>query len=36
MKNFPDSPEAAELLKRYAEIDRKARETSGAPAASNT
>jgi hypothetical protein len=36
MKNFPDSAEAAELLKLYADIDRKARETAGAPAASNT
>lgn len=36
MKNFPDSAEAAELGKLYAEIDRKARETAGAPAASNT
>ena len=36
MKNFPDAPEAAELVKLYGEIDRKARETAGAPAASNT
>jgi hypothetical protein len=36
MKSFPDSPEAAELVKMYGEIDRKARETAGAPAASNT
>ncbi|HEX7900412.1 MAG TPA: hypothetical protein VF950_21770 [Planctomycetota bacterium] len=36
MKSFPDSAEAAEMLKLYAEVDRKARETAGAPAASNT
>ncbi len=34
MKNFPDSPEAAELTKVYAEIDRKARVTAEAPASS--
>ena len=36
LKNFPDAPEAQELGKLYAEIERKARETAGAPAASNT
>jgi hypothetical protein len=35
MKNFPDAPESAELMKLYGQIDRKARETAGAPAASN-
>lgn len=35
MKNFPDSPEALELGRLFAEIDRKARETATAPAPSN-
>jgi hypothetical protein len=36
LKNFPDAPEARELGTLYAEIERKARETAGAPAASNS
>jgi hypothetical protein len=36
MKNFPDSPEAAELTKVYPEIDRKARVTTEASAPSST
>jgi len=36
LKNFPDVPEALELGKLYGEIERKARETAGAPAASNS
>jgi hypothetical protein len=32
IKNFPDAPESAELLKDYETIDRRAREASSQPA----